>query len=154
MREHGLGLPDGELTANYLDALYKRGDAPEVLLKGPLSDICHDEVLIQCLEVIDPAFDHTVNALAFLSKFCEVRERLTAFYSGLGRFPALEAKAIYFRNMMPSSMAARTQQRIAEVSGDGSEREDLIQLEEFINGIAQEANQVFQRSLEEKSRRF
>ncbi len=139
------GLPDG--IADEVEEAYRSGTISEVFQKDTRSDICHDEVLTHISEVLDPNADRTINVLVFLSKFDEVSRRLAGFYGKFDQFPALKAKAVYFRNMTLSSMASRTQRRVAEVTKVDSSRKDLIHREEFIDGIAQEANETFQASL-------
>ncbi|MEX2007394.1 MAG: hypothetical protein WD992_01360 [Candidatus Levyibacteriota bacterium] len=154
MREEESNLPEDVRTlVNEIDEAYRSGPVSEVFQRGVLSDICHDEVLIQCSQAVSPAADHTVNALVFLSTFDTVRKKLAAFYASCSDSPAFESKAVHFRNMTPYSIVNRTRCRVTEVAGDESNRGDLIQYEEFINGVAQEANQIFQKSLEAKARR-
>lgn len=144
-------LPDG--IANEVEEAYRSGKILEVFQRGTLSDICHDEVLLYISEILDPNADRTINVLVFLSKFDEVRKRLADFYGGFDRFPTLRAKAVHFRNMTTDSIANRTQSVLAAVSSLESDRKDLIQSAEFINGLAQEAKEIFRGSLAAKASR-
>lgn len=116
----------------------------EIFRREILSDICHDEVLIQCIKDIDLGIDGTINALVFLSKFFETCKKLADFYGRFDEYPNLKAKAEHFANMTPYSMANRTQRRVAEFRRAGAVSL-FVQEAEFVHGVAQEASKLFKK---------
>lgn len=116
----------------------------EIFQTDVLSDMCHDEVLGKCSEVLDPFADDFINAMHFLSEFRRVkREKLAESLDDPNDFSA--RKAEHFKNMTLHGIAIRAERRVAEFIKAGVEEKVSIQHAEFVAGIAQEASKLFKK---------
>ena len=137
MREFEPGFPEGL-------ARYGSGMVYEIFQTDVLSDMCHDEVLRECSEFLNPFAESFINAMLFLSEFRRVRrEKLAESCGEPNDFSA--RKAEHFKNMTLYSIAIRAKRRVAEFINAGVEEKVSIQQAKFVAGIAQEASKLLKK---------
>lgn len=133
-----------------VDRAFRSGPVSEVFIKDPLSQQCHDEIIMKLFQDLDPSTDATIAAIVFLCKFDSTKNQFVSLYEAQNSDLARE-KVRRFGNVTPYSIANRAISLAAEIE-EIEDSKEPVEKYRRIAEITQVAMQIYLDQIAQKSR--